>query len=268
MFRLIPAIGLMFALTAPAALAADYPDALRGGFPADWDMSDEGDPLGFEVGIRYYYSMGSVDMNLAGGSYSINDASHAFEIHTRIDDYSTGTYLKTYAGYAGLVYGDQSTPATAGVVNISNGYNGYLLADFGSLGFGDGSFTYGPFAGYQYVTTSSSTGVPSETINIDYHMIRLGLAARAELGETVDLSAEVALIPYTFVTGSVSTGATIDTALMGLTAELMLGFHPTDDITIRAGGRGWYLTNTFGGGGTSSFTSLRGGGLVELTHAF
>ena len=268
MSRLISVVGLFVGLAATSALAADYPDMMRGSYPASWDMSDEGDPLGFEFGVRYFYSAGFNEMTIAGAYHNIQDTKHAVEVHGRIDDFSTGTFLKGYAGYSGVGGGSHNTPLTGGTVAIDSGTLAYALVDFGYLGFGTEAFTFGPFVGYQFVNAGSSTAAPAESVNAEYHMVRLGVAARAELGDQLDLSAELAINPYADLSGGLSTGAVIQSTLVGVSGEAMVGYHATDNITVRAGGRAWYLTDSFGAGGGSSYSSLRVGGLFEVTYDF
>jgi hypothetical protein len=272
MFRFVPASALLalVAVAYPAA-AADYgtlPDDFRAAYPADWDLSDNGDPLDFEFGVRYFYSLGATEVINGGNRYTSAATAHSLELHGRIDDNSTSTYFKAYAGYSGIMYGDHNTPSTAGDATIDSGHIGYAVADFGYLGLGSGSFGFGPFVGYQYQSEVSATAVPDQSISAAYNMLRLGLAARAEIGSKADLNAEVALIPYAGSEGSVSGGPAMNGALAGITGELMLGFHPTDSFTIRGGARALYLTDSYKTTGNTAQSLLRAGGLLELTYAF
>jgi len=268
MSRLISAVGLLVGLTATSAQAADYPEMMRGSYPASWDMSDEGDPLGFEFGVRYFYSAGFNEMTIAGAYHNFQDTNHAVEVHGRIDDYSTGTFLKGFAGFSGVGGGSHNTPLTAGAVAIDSGRLAYALVDFGYLGFGTETFTFGPFVGYQFVNGASSTAAPVESVNTEYHMLRLGVAAQADLGDQFDISAELAVNPYTNLSGSLSSGAAIQSNLVGVSAEAMVGYHLTDNFIVRAGGRAWYLTDSIWASGTSSYSSLRAGGILELTYSY
>lgn len=268
MSRLISAVGLLVGFATISALAADYPETMRGSYPASWDMSDEGDPLGFEFGVRYFYSAGFNEMTIAGAYHNFQDTNHALELHGRIDDYSTGTFLKAYAGYSGVGGGSHNTPLTAGTVTIDSGSLAYALVDFGYLGFGTEAFTFGPFIGYQYVNGASSTAAPVESVRAQYHMLRLGIAAHADLGDQFDISAELAVNPYTDLSGSLSSGAVIQSNLVGVSGEAMVGYRITDGFIVRAGGRAWYLTDSIWAGGSSSYSSLRVGGILELTYDF
>ncbi len=287
--RFIPALALAGAVLCSApAFAADYlegmPGGFRDGYKADWDMSDAGDPLDFEFGTRYWYSMGRFNMNSASDSFSTNDTGHVLELYGRIDDNSTATYLKGIAGYSVALNSDYNTSGATG--SSEGGQVYYAGADFGYLGLGNENFGFGGFVGYQFQNDSPFTGRHlGNTTNINYNMLRLGLAARANLGDQVDLTAEAAIIPYARVDGQLamdptvgaSSGGSLEGTLYGAAGEVMLGFHPTDNMTIRGGGRAWYLTGpanvayTPSGGGAetpSSFSLFRFGALAELTYAF
>ncbi len=68
----LAAAGATLMLAAPA-LAADFSNdagddmggGLRSGFSDDWGNSDDGDPLSFELGLRYWYSWGAQSFNVA-----------------------------------------------------------------------------------------------------------------------------------------------------------------------------------------------------------
>lgn len=286
MLRFAPALAALgvCALSLPVS-AADYgelPDTFRSSFPTDWNNGDELDPLGFEFGLRYWYSLGAQQHNVGSRSYSEDDTSQILEGHFRIDDYSTNTYLKGIGGMAVVIDGTHSGFTGAG--NIVDGKIGYAGFDLGSYAFGtpDDGVGVGFFGGYQYwhdspntgranfttatsasdvnwSTTSTNWSVPgdSEPNDIDIHALRLGLTAKADFG-MFDINAEVAAIPYAWVSGtlgvdgfsSYSSGSTtymkssatsVEGWGYGAAAELLVGFHPTDNMTIRVGGRAWYL---------------------------
>lgn len=297
---LATAIVGVFALT-PVAHAADYGELgdLRIGYGSTFE-SDEGlDPIGFEMGLRYFYSRGEHTMSVGGGNYSSSDTSHIFELHGRIDDYSTGTYVKGLAGYSAVIDGTYSTPVV-GLQTMNGGKIAYAGADFGYIGFGSDSFSFGGFAGYQYWNDSpdmgrqnftNAAGSFSEVNDLTYNMLRLGLAARAEISDKIDFNIEAAFIPYAHLSGTYGafggilnqgSAGTASGNLWGASAEAMVGFHATDNLTIRAGGRAWYLTgpanmsfDTFNAGvtqsfiaSTTNFSTLRAGALVELTYKY
>ena len=178
MVRLIPSLLALSAamLIAAPAFAADYGapwgddgndgGGLRTGYstePADWaGLGDPTDPLRFEFGARYWYSMGaesfSVNSGLAGdhGTMSESDTSHAVEAHLRVDDDSTRTYVKALAGMSFKI--DGSVTDNSGTSTVSDGKMGYLGADIGYSMIGDGkNFGLGPFVGYMFWNDSPNT---------------------------------------------------------------------------------------------------------------
>ena len=259
-------------LAAAPVLAADYQvpgQDLRGSYPEEWGFPSEPDPLDFEMGIRYWYSMGAHQLSAFGGDYAARDTSHILEAHVRIDDNSTASFLKGNIGYAAKIDGAYSTPETGGDRTMAGGYVAYAGADFGMLPFGTDAFHFGGFLGYQFLTdnpdmgrstfTTSGGGGDSKTNATEIHMLKLGAAVDADLGDMFDLRAEAAFIPYASLNGTygalyfpdfLSGGATytqgsagnISGRMYGASGEAMLGFHPTDNLTFRIGGRAWYLT--------------------------
>jgi hypothetical protein len=151
--------------------------------------------------------------------------------------------------------------------------------DFGWMPLGDSEagFGIGPLIGYQYwkdapdigrgnyvtsvsPTTGTPTGGNSATDNLDIHALRLGITGRAEFGDMFDISAEVAGVPYAHVSGILgphefntsvagppqtdiykSSPTVLSGRGYGIMSEAMLGFHPTENLTLRLGGRAWYL---------------------------
>src|SRR6185437_9018629 len=97
-------------VTALPALAADYgapqgngnffgnSDDLRSGFSENWDNSDAADPLSFELGLRYWYSMGAQNFSVSGSKLTESDQAHSVEGQFRIDDHSSKFYAKGLAG--------------------------------------------------------------------------------------------------------------------------------------------------------------------------
>lgn len=286
---------------------------LRGAYPTEWDMSNNGDSLDFEFGARYFYSIGSSKMTINGGDYASADKGQILELHGRIDDNSTATYLKAWGGYSVLIDGTYSTPVTGGDVAMAGGRVAYAGADFGYTPFGNSEFQLGGFLGYQYYSDSpdmgrinfvtSTGGGNSEPNNIEIHELRLGATMNADFGDKVDLNIEAALIPYAalggtygafalpnFVDGGTiyeqGSAGTLGGYLYGASAEAMLGFNVTDNLTVRVGGRVHYLT---GDAATIEYSArevgtpanevqfisnisglefLRYGGLLEVTGRF
>ncbi len=128
------------------------------------------------------------------------------------------------------------------------------------------------------INDNNETGVwslPGDSVDdaIDYHMLRVGLSGKAELTDFFDISAEIAAVPYANVSGvlgghdagwSGSLGPFPGCGLgdpclpyvfkgsatevngwgYGAMAEVMAGFKPMENLTVRLGGRAWYLQGT------------------------
>jgi len=245
------------------------PDELRGSYPEEWGFSEEPDPLDFEIGIRYWYSMGSSAVNAFSGAYSASDTSSIAEAFFRIDDNSTSSFLKGQLGYAVKIDGTYTTPQFGAAQTMAGGYIGYAGVDFGMLPFGTENFGIGAFAGYQFITDNPDTGRAafvtasgggdSVTNTLEIHAAKIGLVLNADIGDNIDLNMEAAIIPYAnlsgvygalFVPDFISGGDTftqgsagnIAGRLYGASGEVMLGFKPTENLAVRVGGRGWYLT--------------------------
>lgn len=268
------AIALLALCAAAPAIAADYPE-LRSAYPNDW-ASEEGS-LRFETGLRYWYSIGSQEAGFGSTTLSVNDRSHILEVHGKIDDLYTQSYVKANAGLSVSTSGDFTlSPGNSTAIGQSSRI-GYVGADFGWLPFGNATegVAVGGLVGYQYWNDSpdigrgnfatsfgpggTPNGYDSAPDNLDIHALRLGVRATAEVNNMFDVQAEVAAIPYAHVTGvlgphelngvNIGTGGnfykTSQTNLTGTgygaMGELMVGFHPTENLTLRVGGRAWYL---------------------------
>ncbi|MCB1518028.1 MAG: hypothetical protein KDJ19_10500 [Hyphomicrobiaceae bacterium] len=254
------------------AFAADYlsnlPD-IRGGYGDQWGFSNEPDPLEFEAGIQYWYSMGSHGLTVFGGDYSSSDTSHILELTARIDDHSTQTYVKGNVGYAAITDGTYITPQYATDQTMNGGQVGYATADFGYLPFELGTFQLGGFVGYQYLVDNpdmgganygtESGGVESLDNQFETHALRLGISGKGSISDFLDIQAEVAAIPYASLYGTYGalyippffqaptfyeqgSAGTIEGNLYGGQAEVMLGIHPFDGMTLKLGARGSFLT--------------------------
>jgi len=313
MHRLVSSLALSCAalFVAAPALAADYPD-LRGAYSNGWDgeQTDGLEPIAFEAGIRYWYSKGGQDLSVAGGNYSARDTNQILEGHIRIDDKSTSTYLKGMAGYGALLDGTYDAPGQGSGLVMHGGKLAYAVADLGYTPWGSDSVRFGAFAGYQYWNDSpdmgrinfvSPTGGNSELNDFGIHALRLGITAHADLTDQIDLNVEAAIIPYAYVEGTYGafyqtpfsyrgvnyqqgSAGKITGNLFGATAEAMVGFKPTDNITMRVGGRAWYVegkprmeySSTEIGNQSNEvhwvqealFSSFRYGALAELTYKF
>ncbi len=138
------------------------------------------------------------------------------------------------------------------------------------------SYTTASAAGdvsYNEDTGDWSVGGDSVDDSIQYNMLRLGLSGKAEFNNFFDISAEVAAVPYATVNGQLgghnpspggayggpgcALGDPCFTETLkasptevngwgyGVMAELMAGIKPTENLTIRLGGRAWYLEGTY-----------------------
>jgi hypothetical protein len=278
--RLVHIAAATAALAAAApALAADYSmyPELRPSYPDQWAYTED-NPLRFEVGLRYWYSLGSHRMTTGSGDdYSADDTSHILEGHFRIDDLSTSTYVKGEAGFAAIINGTYETPSSGGPQEMQGGHIGYAGADFGYMPFGTETLRLGALVGYQYMNDSPDMDGSMSTGNIEFHTLRLGLVGKADIADRVDFNVEAAAIPVSYVSGTYAADGLNDTLtgyLYGAAGEAMIGVHPTDHLTVRAGGRVSYLTGPaeFASGGTpesvQSISYLRYGALLELTGRF
>jgi len=230
-------IALCVALAATSAMAADYGTGgdgadmgLRGGLGADpgsWSgLEDDTDGLHFELGVRYWYSLGATSAGTTGGSVVSSDTTHIGELHLRIEDYPTNTYAKAIAGYAIATTGAYSGPSGSG--SIADGEVSYIGGDFGwnPLAGPNGSGA-GFLVGYQYWNEGLDTGrnnytTASTSADVTYdqatgqtflpgasapnmvtaNLLRLGVQGKAVMGP-VDITAEAAAVPYAKVSGQV-----------------------------------------------------------------
>lgn len=249
------------------SVAADLGAApmFKPAYPTNW--GPEEDDVAFEAGVRYFYGLGGQTATIAGQDHTAEDRSHFVELSGRIDDLSTNTYLQGNIGYAAAIDGSYATPASGGTsVSTNSGRIAYGGADFGYVPFGSGNFGAGGFIGYQYLNESidmgrasfltASGGGDSEPNNLEVHGLRLGVTARTAFNDAFDFRVDAAAIPYAAlkgtygafnangsVPGSVQgSAANITGHLYGGAVEAMFGFRPTQNMVIRAGARGYYLT--------------------------
>lgn len=253
MVRLITSVAALSAamLIGAPAFAADYGSVtwsddsggdgqLRSAYPTepkDWaGLGDEDDPLKFEFGMRYWYSMGASNWSDSAGTFAATDTTHILEGDLRIEDHSTNTFATALAGYSFATTGDFNDPFDTGTV--SSGHVGYLGADFGWNALGDNNGSgLGALIGYMYYndglltdrgnfTTAqagdtigfdTTTGVVTSGIgfdsapnNIDINMLRLGASAKADMG-FMDVTGTLAAVPYAMVNGVLGNDQTTTT---------------------------------------------------------
>lgn len=133
-------------------------------------------------------------------------------------------------------------------------------------------------ADISYDPNTGQTFLPGDSApnSIDAHVLRLGISGKAKLGDMFDVTATVAGVPYAKVGGSAgvddptfsiseyggpaqapydltnngnissmrASPTTIDGWGYGAMAEAFVGIHPVENLTVRLGGRAWYLQGT------------------------
>jgi hypothetical protein len=296
-FEMPRSLSCVFAIAALSvvtpSLAADYNDypELRPSYPDSWENSDD-NPLHFEAGVRYWYSIGQLNLSVGPNSETINSKTHSGEAFVRIDDDSTSTFVEATAGYGVAHEGTYSTNGGA-EFSMPAARLGYVGADFGWLPFGDpkGGVGLGAVVGYQYTNDSPDTGRAnfttaksaadiswspatgnwsvggdSEVNNFEIHEAKIGVAGRADMG-AFDLTGEATVTPYARVSGTYgaysagaagtysggpgdvsvlqASAASINGYAYGVGGKLLVGFHPTDNLTLRLGGRASYLQGAY-----------------------
>lgn len=281
MKRTIPAAAVILAICAAVpALAADYPE-LRPAYVEGWEAGE--DDIRFEFGTAYWYSWGGRDAGFTGtaplGNIAVTsrDQTHIGELHGKIEDLSTQSYVAGRAGLGLHTTGTYAiTPAGSGAIGNSSRI-GYAGADFGWLPAGSMTegYAFGGLVGYHYwkdaptigtgqYATSFAAGVPTsmgEARNeLDIHALRLGVKGIASF-DMFDIQGEVAGVPYAHVSGVLGGSSpggynfggtvynenaptTFSGRGYGVMTEAMIGFHPTENLTLRLGGRAWYLEST------------------------
>ncbi|RUT30940.1 hypothetical protein EMQ25_08655 [Arsenicitalea aurantiaca] len=265
-------------LIAAPAVGADWGTPLRGAYGEEWYAEAHPKAIGFEIGMRYWYSQGALETRIDGNLTSGYDTAHIGEAHFRINDYTTDYYLKGMIGYSGSKTTEYTSPVGTETTEI-----GSVLYAGADLGFGMIAPGFGGFVGYQYWNESPRLG-GTDIGGLDFNLLRLGISGRTEITDMVDLTAEAALIPYAGLRGTYGAYdsdtleylglSDVEGWLYGAAGEVMLGVHATDWMTMRFGGRAWYLTGpttvTFEGEGRESdhFSALRYGLLAELTYRF
>ena len=178
-------------------------------------------------------------------------------------------------GYAGADFGWNAFDDGAG--NGIGGLVGYLYwnnsPDTGRNNFTTATsasdITYDPATGQTFLPGDSSPN------HVDIQALRLGISGNAKLTDFIDVRAEVAAVPYASVSGTVgvddplfntdvysgpaqfpyngengnisqirSSETSVEGWGYGAMAEAWLGVHPTENLTMRLGGRAWYLQGT------------------------
>ncbi len=272
----------------------------------------------YELGARYFVSGGKYQKNLYDPfvtsqlnsrlTYS-GETGHAGEIFGRANS-AAGFFIKGYAGLGVQVGGnlqDEDFPPAIVPYSSTNsqmrdGELGYLSADVGHRLFGTSRQQVGAFVGYHYLyekyngfgcvqtagnpavcvpSIDSSVKVLSETAR--WHSLRLGLVGDMMLTDRLKLTAEGAVVPYTWLDAYDNhwLRPTINPLAetghgYGFQVEALLSYQLTDAWSVGAGGRYWYLKTTsaqtqFPGVGAPSpmqFTSERWGAFIQSSYKF
>lgn len=316
----LSALVLLSSAATQQVLAADYGalPGLRPSYPDQWGPEQD-DPLSFEVGVRYWYSIGKQDHSL--GATTTDSKSHTGEAFVRINDDSTNSFVEAFGGYGVAHEGTFSTNGGA-ATSLPAARLGYAGLDFAWLPLGSDHFNFGMITGYQYMNDSPDTGRAnfltstsavdvgggvfelsgggnSAINNFEIHSTKLGLAGKMDFGN-FDIFGEAAAIPYSWVTGTygalqtraigstVAQGSSVavNGHAYGASGKLMVGFRPTENLSVRVGGRASYLTGQYDATwdevrvvGTSAqrqryisnnnpFSMLRYGALLEVSGRF
>ncbi len=188
---------------------------------------------------------------------------------------TSGDIVDGHVGYVGADIGwNTFTNGSAGV----GPFLGYMYwqdePDTGRNNF----TTVSSSSDVDYDPGTGQTFLPGDSApnHVDTHLLRLGVSGKAVLGDYFDITAEVAAVPYAKVSGSVGVDdPTFSTATYagpaqlpyasvangnihtmrasttqidgwgyGAQAEAWVGFHPTEHLAFRLGGRLWYLQGT------------------------
>lgn len=275
----LSALVLVTSAATQQVLAADYGalPGLRPSYPDQW-QPEEGDPLSFDVGVRYWYSIGKQDHSVS--AETMETRSHTGEAYARVNDDSTNSFLEAFGGYGVAHDGTYSTNGGPSL-SLPAARLGYVGLDFGWLPLGADNVNFGMVTGYQYMNDSPDTGRAnfltgtsvvnvspgvyelsgggdSKINNFEIHSAKLGFAGKMDFGN-FDLFGEAAAIPYSWVTGTYGalqaqpnsttlaqgSAVAINGHAYGASGKLMVGFRPTENLSIRVGGRASYLTGQY-----------------------
>jgi hypothetical protein len=273
----VTALSLLTTAAILPAHSADYFGDLRSSYPDQW-KAEEGDPLRIEMGVRYWYSIGKQEHSIGANSQTMDTRSHVGEAFARVEDHSTRSYAEAFGGYGIAHEGTYSTNGGA-ALTLPAARLGYAGLDYGWLPLGSDTAAFGLVTGYLYSNDSPDNGRASfsngntvnvganvfnlrggnsEINNFDIHSVKLGLAAKVDMGN-FDITGEAAAIPYSWVTGTYgayqaeafgatqaqSSATSVNGHGYGASGKLMVGFKPTENLAIRVGGRASYLTGQY-----------------------
>ncbi|MBN9332831.1 hypothetical protein [Devosia sp.] len=275
-------LAILSTASAQHVLAADYgalPD-FRLAYSDQW-APEEGDPLSFETGVRYWYSIGKQEHSRGPDSQTMETKTHSGEVFARVNDASTNSFVEAFGGYGVAHEGTFSTNGGASKT-LPAARLGYAGLDFAWMPLGNDTVHFGMITGYQYTNDSPDTGRAnfstarsagqlinnggvwqlsggdSEINNFEIHNLKLGVAGKFDAG-AFDIFGEAAAIPYSWVTGTYgayqaqdylathaqASAVSINGHGYGASGKLMVGFRPTENLSIRVGGRASYLTGQY-----------------------
>jgi hypothetical protein len=265
-----------------ADYSGGYQD-IRPAYTQDWGMEE--DSLQFEAGVRYWYSLGEQEHNIGPFSETMNTKTSSGEVFARVNDNVTRSYVEATGGYGITHEGEYSNnggvnldlpAARLGYLGADFGWLPFGN-DTASVGFVTG-YQYtndSPDTGRANFTTATSSsdiswsentgvwGVPedSEINDFNVHALKLGIASRFDAG-AFDITGEATATPYAWVSGTYGafgveettngiqtfmpgSATTISGFGYGAGGKLMVGFHPSENLTIRVGGRASYLQGAY-----------------------
>jgi hypothetical protein len=269
--------------TTASVFSADYP-ILRPSYEPGWEVNSE-ESLRFEAGLRYWYAWSKHEHELPGRSESIDSTSHIGEAFARVEDDYTRSYVEAYGGYGIAHDGTYNINGGSNLdlPAVRLGYVGadFAWLAFGNEAGGVGpvvGYQYtndSPDTGRRDFTTaqtssditwSDSTGLwsvgeDSEVNNLDIHGLKLGVAGKFDAG-MFDITGELTSTPYAWVNGTYgaygvdtftngtqtfqqASATSINGFGYGVGGKAMIGFHPTENFTVRVGGRASYLQGAY-----------------------
>ncbi|MEP3275274.1 MAG: hypothetical protein ABJN26_01535 [Stappiaceae bacterium] len=221
------------------------------------------------IGLRYWYSR--AQSNTTGGGVTLLDtdnvSGHSAEVTFKMQDESSGGFLRTYLGLGGNFGGDQSALGVNASSFDSSGF-GYITLDGGwnFLEFAGGAVKTEAFIGYQYLDDQfdATYGGVSVSQEQEWHLVRLGLGATGDITDRVSWAAEAAAIPwaYNMTAGSDSTYA------YGAQADLFVDYAVTPSFDVGVGGRYWYLHSDLSSTPGAEVEYQRYGLLLEAKYNF
>lgn len=221
------------------------------------------------IGLRYWYSRAHSDTT-AGGTTLVeteNVNGHSAELTFKMQDQSSGGFLRTYLGLGGNFGGDQSQLGVNASSYDSSAF-GYITVDGGwnFLEFGDGAVKTEAFIGYQFLDDQfdANYGGVSFSQEQEWHLVRLGLGATGSVTDRISWAMEAAAVPWAYN----MTGGNDSTYAYGAQADLFFDYAVTDNFDVGIGGRYWYLHSDLSTTPGSEVEYQRYGLLLEGKYNF